>query len=366
MIRIPNNVQELRPYKPGKANNDVLKVNEGQHLSVLCSNENNFGPSPLAKKAIVEAMDDLYLYPDPTGIDLRIALAERLGIKSENILLGNGSDGILYTLFNAFFDEGQSILTSKNTFVSLHAMAQMNRIPMMTVPMKEGYQFDLDLIFASIHNHTKVIYLCNPNNPTGTVIPEEELVAFIKKVPDRILIVIDEAYCEFAESMDQNYANTLRWKFDNVVTLRTFSKAYGLAGVRLGYAIGAQAMIEALYKVKLTFNPNNLAQAAGLAALQDKAHLNLTIENNKEWMGKFIAAFKSKNLNYIPSYTNFIMLDLGSEKDAKSFNDYMAQNHVLVRQLTSFGLPHCVRISIGTPKDNALFLEVLSKMHSTV
>ncbi|MEL6987944.1 MAG: aminotransferase class I/II-fold pyridoxal phosphate-dependent enzyme, partial [Bacteroidota bacterium] len=221
MIKIPNNVQDLRPYKPGKANNDVLNVEDGQHLAVLCSNENNFGPSPKAKEAIVKAMDDLYLYPDPTGIDLRTALAERLGVQVENILLGNGSDGILYTLFNAYFDEGQSILTSKGTFVSLNAMAQMNRIPLVSVPMKEGYQFDLNQIFDSIQYHTKVIYLCNPNNPTGTVIPEEDLTEFIKKVPSNILIVIDEAYCEFAESMDTNYANTLRWKFDNVVTLRT-------------------------------------------------------------------------------------------------------------------------------------------------
>ncbi|MEL6988497.1 MAG: aminotransferase class I/II-fold pyridoxal phosphate-dependent enzyme, partial [Bacteroidota bacterium] len=143
------------------------------------------------------------------------------------------------------------------------------------------------------------------------------------------------------------------------VTLRTFSKAYGLAGIRLGYAIGAADMIEALFKVKLTFNPNNLAQAAGLAALEDQAHLELTINNNKEWMSKFVEAFKKLNLKYIPSYTNFIMLDMGNAEKAKAFNDAMSSRHVLVRQLASFGLPHCVRISIGTPKDNELFLEVL-------
>lgn len=233
MIKIPNNIAALKPYKPGKANNEVLQSEDGQHLSVLCSNENNFGPSPKAKQAIINALDDLYLYPDPTGMALKEKLSTHLNVSTDKLILGNGSDGILYTIFKAFFDEGQSILTSKATFVSLHAMAQMHRIPLLTVPMKTGYQFDLDAIFENIHSHTKVIYLCNPNNPTGTVIPEKDLIEFIKKVPEHILVIVDEAYFEFAQTLSDDYTDTSRLNFKNVLSLRTFSKAYGLAGIRL-------------------------------------------------------------------------------------------------------------------------------------
>ena len=353
MVQIPQNIQSLHTYKPGKSSNKILE----QEPIVLCSNENNFGPSPLAMQAIRLAADQVFLYPDPTGDLLREKLADRVGVEKQNIVLGNGSDAILYTLFNAFFEPGDSILTSHGSFVSLYPMAQMNRVPVEKVSLTRDYAFDLEAILDHIQPHTKAIYLCNPNNPTGTMISEDQLTRFLDQVPSDILVVVDEAYYEFASSLSEAYPDSSRLAYDNVISMRTFSKAFGLAGVRLGYTIGPAYLIEALTKVKLTFNPNLLAQAAGVAALSDKAHVKLTLENNRTWLGRFYQAFDRLGLTYVPSYANFVMLDMKTEEKAKQFCDQLKQQGILIRHLDSFGLPHCVRVSVGRPEENEAFLK---------
>jgi len=352
MIQIPENIQALKTYKPGKPNADMFAERNIEKPVVLCSNENNFGPSPKALEAIREAMFQLHLYPDPTGESLRLALAKHLVVNMENIILGNGSDGILYSLFKAFFLPGEKLLTSEASFVSLDAMAKMNRVEVEKVPMKAGYRFDLNAIFDSIDSSTKAVYLCNPNNPTGTAISKTDLVKFLNKVPKHLLVIVDEAYFEFAKTLSDQYPDSTKLHFDNVLTLRTFSKAYGLAGLRLGYAIGSSHLINALTKVKLTFNPNSLAQAACRAALEDEHHLRKTLQNNQSGLQLHYRTFSDLAIPFVPSFANFAMVDLGTEERVERLYQQLLQKGVLIRRLASFGLPHCARISVGTPTEN--------------
>lgn len=354
-IHVPKHIQEIANYKPGKPNADMFEGKTNERSAILCSNENNFGTSPLALQAIQDAFSQLYLYPDPTGDALKAAIEQHYGYPKSRIVLGNGSDGILYTVFKAFFEPGDHILTSHGTFVSLRAMAKMNRVEYRTVPITSAYSFDLDAILAAINAQTRVIYLCNPNNPTGAMIPESDLVQFLQKVPEDRLVIVDEAYYEFSQSLSQEYPDSTRLGFKNVLTLRTFSKAYGLAGIRLGFGIAEEYIIQVLHKVKLTFNPNLLAQAAGVAALKDEAFLNKTIRNNQAEMAKFYALFDRLAIPYVPSFANFVMIDLKSEDTVEAMYEFLRERGVLTRRLASFDLPQCLRVSIGRPEENDWF-----------
>lgn len=366
MIRIPQNIREIANYKPGKPAADMFDGKEQSKTAILCSNENNFGSSPLAKKAIEKALSNMYLYPDPTGDGLKQKISEKHGYKKEQLILGNGSDGILYTMFKAFFEPGEHLLTSEATFVSLHAMAKMNNVDIKSVPMKKGYAFDLDAIYEAIDAKTKVIYLCNPNNPTGAMIPHDDLINFISKVSADKLIIVDEAYFEFSRDLSNDYPDSTSLGFDNVLTLRTFSKAYGLAGIRLGYGIGHPDIISTLHKVKLTFNPNVLAQAAGTAALDDDDFLNLTLSNNKQELNRFYSFFDQLKIDYVKSYANFVMLDLQDATTVEETYEALRDKGVLTRRLGSFGLPHCLRVSIGRPEENTWFMTCFEKVYHSL
>lgn len=354
-IYLPDHIHQISNYKPGKPTAQWFDGEQESKTAVLCSNENNFGPSPLAVQAIQENLDKIYLYPDPTGSILKSAISSYYKIPENQILLGNGSDGILYSLFKAFFDPGDHLLTSHGTFVSLAAMAKMNRVEYRTIPMTKQYGFDLEAILDAIDSKTRVIYLCNPNNPTGAMIPKDDLLHFIRQVPEDRLIIVDEAYYEFASDLSEDYPDSTRLHFPNVLTLRTFSKAYGLAGLRLGFAIAQPELIDVLHKVKLTFNPNMLAQVAGVAALQDQKFLEKTLSNNKTELGKMYSLFEKLGIPYVPSYGNFVMIDLGTESLVEWMYERLRSNKVLIRRLASFGLPHCARISIGLPEENEWF-----------
>lgn len=366
MIRIPENIKKIANYKPGKPGADMFDGKKIERTAILCSNENNFGSSPLAKKAIEDALNHMYLYPDPTGDALKEKLATKYDYNKDQIILGNGSDGILYSLFKAFFEGNDHILTSDATFVSLHAMAQMNNVPFRTIPMKEGYAFDLDAILQAINEDTKAIYICNPNNPTGAMIAHKDLLNFIIQIPNDRLIIIDEAYFEFSRDLSDVYPDSTRFGFENVLTLRTFSKAYGLAGIRLGYGIAHPTLIQTLQKVKLTFNPNILAQAAGTAALDDDSFLQLTLSNNREELLKLYQFFHGLEIEYIPSFANFVMIDLKKAELVEETYEALRQNGVLTRRLGSFGLPHCLRVSVGRPEENEWFMTCFKEVQEAI
>lgn len=365
MIPIPPHIQTLRAYKPGKPQADLFDGKESESTAILCSNENNFGPSPKAIEAIRANLGNLHLYPDPTGSALREKLSKRLNVPLNQILVSNGSDGILYTLFKAFCQQGESLLTSASTFVSTAVMAKMHNIECVEIPMLAGYRFDLDCILSAIKSNTRIIYLCSPNNPTGAMITRAELDRFLPQVPDHILVVVDEAYFEFAKSLsDEDFVDASRYVQDNVLVLRTFSKAYGLAGIRLGYGIGATYLIEALTKVKLTFNPNYLAQVAGIGALDDDAFLSKTLANNKQQIQRFYSLFEELSIVFVPSFGNFVMIDLHSEGAVEQMYEQLKARGILIRRLASFGLPHCARVSVGTTADNEYYIHVMRELYS--
>ncbi len=366
MIQIPENIRQIANYKPGKPADDMFAGLDVSRTAILCSNENNFGCSPMARQAIVDALDRLYLYPDPTGDTLKNKICAKYGYQKDQIILGNGSDGILYTLFKAFFNRGEHLLTSDATFVSLKAMAMMNDVPYRTVPMKEGYAFDLDALLDAIDDQTKVIYICNPNNPTGAMIPQEALQAFLEAVPERCLVIVDEAYYEFSRALSDSYPDSTRMGLDNVLTLRTFSKSYGLAGIRLGFGIAAPEIIQVMQKVKLTFNPSMLAQAAGVAALDDEAFLGMTIGNNSGELQRFYDCFETLGISYVLSYANFVMIDLQDEDTVEQVYEELRRKGVLVRRLGSFGLPHCIRVSVGRPEENTYFFSCFREVCQSV
>lgn len=362
MVIIPPHIENLAPYKPGKPGANMFEDARPEREVVLSSNENNFGPSPKAMEALKRSLNNMNLYPDPTASLLKERLSHLLDIPVSHLLMSNGSDAILYTMFRAFLSGDDSMLTSHAAFVSAKVMARMNNIRCVEVAMTGDHEFDLDGIIASIDDTTKLIYLVNPNNPTGQMMTRTAMDSFLSRVPQHILVVVDEAYCEFARALSGEYPDCTRLGYNNVIVLRTFSKAYGLAGLRLGYAIGPEYLIQALTKVKLTFDPNLAAQAAGLAALDDTAFLDKTIENNTTELQKLNQAYDRLGLKVIPSVANFITIKLKNEAEVENYYHQLLSRGVLTRRLASFGLPYCLRISIGKPDENDYMLRMLEEV----
>lgn len=365
-IKLPENIAALESYKPGKSVNNVFEGLNLKRTAILSSNENNFGPSPKALEAMAEAMGKVNLYPEPSSVSLRKKLAKRLNTQPENLIIGNGSDGILSTIFKAFFSPGDELISSKGSFVAVNVMTKLNNIPYIQTEMRDGYKFDLDAIAEKINPKTKAIYLCNPNNPTGTIISQNALGNFVKKVPDHILIIVDEAYSEFANSLTDDFPDSTQYNLPNLITLRTFSKAYGLAGVRLGYGIAHEEIVATLLKVKLTFDPSIVAQAAGIGALDDDEFLQKTIANNLNGMRFYKEKFAAMGLKFTPSFGNFVMVDFGTEAAAGQVFEQLLQRGVFVRPLKFFQLPHCLRISIGTPEECELLVEKLEEVMALI
>lgn len=364
MIQIPDNIQELKAYKPGKSIAEIVHEFSLTKTAVLWNNENNFGCSPKAKQKIREAANELYLYSDPLSLKLRTQIAKHNGVTTEQVVVGNGSEGIMQNMMRAFCNGDDEVLTFQGTFVIIYVWSKLNSTPCKKVSLTKDYGFDLNQILQQITEKTKIIYLSNPNNPTGAMITEEALSNFMTKVPENILVVVDEAYYEYAKLLSELYPDSIRMNYPNMLTLRTFSKAYGLAGMRLGYAMGAKELIDPLMRVKLTFEPSSLAQAAGLGALEDNDFLEKTVLNNKQQLQLFYNTFQELGINYVPSFANFIMIDMGTADKAKTLFDSLLKRGVFVRVIAAFGLPHCIRITIGTPEENKFCIETIRALMS--
>ncbi len=362
MIRIPQHIEELQSYKPGKAVQDVFAGMGLERTAILSSNENNLGPSPKAMQAVQQAMLKAHLYPEPASSALRNKLAERLGQQPENIIIGNGSDGILSNIFKAFFEEGDELISSEGSFVAVNVMTRMNNIAYPKAPLTSGYAFDLDAIYSLLTSNTKAVYLCNPNNPTGAMIGEQALREFVEKIPENVLVIVDEAYSEFSRALADDFPDSMQYGLPNLITLRTFSKAYGLAGLRLGYAVAHPRLIGALMKVKLTFDPSSVAQAAGLAALEDEEFLQKTIAVNQQGISYYYRHFDRLGLHYVPSFGNFVMVDFGSPERATFVFEQLMKRGVMVRPLHFFELPQCLRISAGLPHECELLVEKMEEV----
>ncbi len=366
MIRIPEYIQQLQAYKPGKLVQDIFAGKNLERTAILSSNENNLGPSPKAIEAVAKALSSVHLYPEPASNMLRAKLAARLGRQENEIVIGNGSDGILSNLFKAFMQPGEEMLTSRGSFVAVNVMAKMNDIHLVKTEMTDRYAFDLKALLARVNPQTRAIYLCNPNNPTGAMIEADTMKAFLDKVPEHILVVVDEAYSDYSFSLTQNFPDTTQWDYPNLLTLRTFSKAYGLAGLRLGYGVSNPRLIEALMKVKLTFDPSVAAQVAGIAALNDDAFYQKTLTMNQQGLQRYYEAFRSLQLKFFPSYGNFVMVDFETPERAQEVFEALLERGVFVRPLAFFELPHCLRISVGTPDECELLVEKLEEVMRTI
>jgi len=360
MITIPENIEELKSYRPGKPIKQIIEEYDLKETAILWNNENNFGPSPKAMEHLKNAVGSSHLYPDPACLELRTLIAKRNKVKIENVAVGNGSESLFNNIFNSFFSRGEEMLTCEGTFVAVYIWAKANKVAVRTVPLTSTYNFNLNALAECVTNKTKAIYLSNPNNPTGAMISKQELVDFIEKIPPHIIVIVDEAYYEFAHDLSEDYPDSTTYRYDNILTLRTFSKAYGIAAIRIGYAIASERMIEALMKVKLTFEPSNVAQAAGIGAIQDEEYLHKTIENNTKELHIYYRELHKLGYNYVPSFGNFVMLDLGNSEIVTLLFEALMKKGVFVRPLKAFGLPQCLRITVGTPSENKLCLQALA------
>jgi histidinol-phosphate aminotransferase len=356
---VPRHIQSLEPYRPGKSIEELQRELGLKKIIKLASNENPLGASPKALQAMQEALPSVNRYPSPDFYDLRLALANRFDVKTANVFAAHGSEGIIAVIMGTFLLDDEEALTSANTFISFRIQAQSRGIKLSEVPLKD-YCLDLRAIADHIHDKTKVIYLANPNNPTGTVFTVSEFRDFMKRVPDRVLVILDEAYFEFAHH-DPVFPDSMQYRLDNVITLRTFSKAYGLAGVRIGYGFAAEPLIGNLMKVKLTFEPSHLAQAAGIAAMNDTDFLEKTLRLNRLGLKVYYELFNRLGIPYLESHANFVTMILDSEKTVDKLYDKLLHKGVIVRPLRAFGLPNCIRVSTGLEEENEYFAKALEQ-----
>lgn len=357
-IHIPEHISSIKTYSPGKTIPQLKEEFGWDKVSILWNNENTLGYSPKSKQAVIDAYEKINFYPDPLSIDLREKLAQKHGKSTDQILLGNGSESVLMLAIKALCSGDDEFLTSEGSFMIVYNWAKINNTRCVTTALTDTYAFDLESIKNRINRNTKIIYLPNANNPTGTMISKLDLTDFITRVPEDILIIVDEAYFEFSHVLSKEFPDSMELNYPNVLTLRTFSKAYGIAGVRLGYAVGHPKIISIMMKAKLTFEPTALAQAAGMGALEDHDFLSQTIENNKKGLRTLYDGFEELGIKYIPSYANFVMTVWNNSNEVEKVFNTLMKNGVLVRPLLP-PINHCIRISVGLPDENDHLLNTL-------
>ncbi len=359
----PDYVRAIAPYQAGKPIAEVARefgLDEA-NIVKLASNENPFGLPESSQRAMAAAVADLGRYPDANGFDLKAALSKRYDVPADWITLGNGSNDILEIAAHAFVQAGQAVVYSQYSF-AVYALATQGLGARAIVVPAKAYGHDLDAMAAAIDADTRLVFIANPNNPTGTFIPPAEIEAFLKRVPDNVIVVLDEAYNEFLAPEQQFESAEWVRKYPNLMVSRTFSKAYGLAGLRVGFAIAQPALADLMNRIRQPFNVNSLAQAAAIAALNDKQFLEQGAKNNAAGYQQFVEAFEELGLEYVPSHGNFVLVRVGDDDEAGArVNLALLKQGVIVRPVGNYGLPQWLRISIGLPRENAIFIAALKK-----
>lgn len=351
-------VQTIQPYQPGKPLSELEREYGITDAIKLASNENPLGPSPRALNAAQAALADMVRYPDGGGFGLKAVLSAKLGVNAEQITLGNGSNDVLEFVARAFATTGDEVVYSEHAFAVYELVTRAVGATAVVVPARE-WGHDLAAMQRAITPRTRLIFIANPNNPTGTWLRKQDLEAFVREVPGHALVVVDEAYFEYVEEPD--YPNTVEWvdRYPNLVVARTFSKAYGLAGLRVGYGISSPAVADYLNRVRQPFNVNSVALAAAEAALADDEHLSRSIATNREGMRQLVDGLRQLKLAFIPSVGNFISVDVG--QPAKPIYEALLRRGVIVRPVASYGMPDHLRVTIGLPRENERFLAALEK-----
>lgn len=353
-------VRDLVAYEPGKPVEELAREMglEPSQIVKLASNENPLGPSPKALRAMREALDRAHFYPDGGGWALRGAIAERLGLERENIVLGNGSNEIIEFLGHAYLSAGDEVVTARHSFAVYGLMAQLFGAKTVEVP-DPGFRCDLEATLKAITPRTRQVFIANPNNPTGTMVGKEAIEHFMERVPGHVLVVFDEAYYEFLDTPPDviRYVREGR----NVVVMRTFSKIQGLAGLRIGYGLAPAAMARTLQKTRQPFNANAIAQAGALAGLLDEEHILRTREVIREGRAYLEGHFASLGLEFVPSAANFILVRVG---DGDAVFGGLLKRGVIVRAMRSYHLPEWIRVSVGTMDENRRFAEALGEVQA--
>src|SRR6478752_3810333 len=355
-------VCDLVAYEPGKPIDETareLGLDPSQIVKVA-SNENPLGPSPKAKAAMRDALEEAHIYPDGGGYRLRSAIADSYGMELSNVVLGNGSNEIIELLCHTFLNRDAELIAAKHAFVVYKLMATLFGAKYVEVP-DPGFVHDLDAMADAITDKTRLVFIANPNNPTGTMVDQAAIDRFMARVPDHVVVVFDEAYIEFPDSPPDSLKHVREGR--NVCVLRTFSKIHGLAALRVGYGLASQNVASLLQKARQPFNVNAIAQAGALAALTDTEHVEKTRAVNRDGIAFYEKALAERGLEYVPSYANFLLIKTGDGD--RVFRDMLKQG-VIVRAMSSYKLPEWVRISIGTEEQNRRCLEVLDSVLATV
>ena len=357
---VPDHIKALKPYVAGKSKKEFKRKFKHIDPVKLASNENSLGCSPKSIERVRSYIGTCNRYPDSSGYELRSKLADKHRLSIDNVVIGSGSEGIMSNIMRTFLHGDDKIISSMNSFIGFRVLADASGYETSWVPM-DDYHYNLQAIADKIDKDTKIIYLANPDNPTGTYFNKKEFDLFMKRVPDRVLIILDEAYYEYALSFD-DYPDSMLYRYDNIITLRTFSKVYGLAGFRVGYGFAHETLIANLMKVKLPFEPSMLAQEAALAALDDIDFLEKSISMNKIQRDSLYNFFNQNGVNYIESSTNFITIYYSDKTINHTLCNRLLEGGIIVRSLDAFGLPHCMRITVGTEAENEKFKEAFLKV----
>ncbi|WP_173916864.1 histidinol-phosphate transaminase [Halobacillus sp. Marseille-Q1614] len=343
-------------YSPGKPIEELKREKGLTKILKMASNENPFGYSSLVDQAVQKEMTELTRYPETTSPALGVKLANRLDVKPDQLIFGNGSDEIIRLLTRSYINEGDEVVMASVTFPRYKTNVLIEGGEPVEVEMVDGTH-DLTSMLREITHKTKLVFVCNPNNPTGTIVKEEQLERFIEQVPPHVLLVIDEAYYEYVDSDEYLETLPLLEKYPNMIILRTFSKIYGLAALRIGYGLMAPEIVQELLKVKDPFNVNRLAAAAASASLDDDEFLHNTILKNQEGRTQLIKGFKEMGLSYFPTQTNFIMVDVG--RPADEVFEGLLDKGVIVRPGHLMGYHSMLRVTIGLKEENEVFLDGL-------
>ena len=353
-------VQALSPYQPGKPISELareLGLNPADIIK-LASNENPLGPSKKAIAAVQNALTDLCLYPDGNGFDLKQKLSERLGVGADQITLGNGSNDVLEVIARCFADTRSEVVFSQYAFAVYPIVTQAIGAKAVAVPSKD-WGHDLDAMAAAVTERTRLIFVANPNNPTGTVHDAGAIEAFLGKIPEGVLVVLDEAYCEYMTGEKDPDGVELLSRFPNLIVCRTFSKAWGLAALRVGYSVSSPAIADVLNRVRQPFNVSSVALAAATAVLDDEDYLQRSRETNSAGLKQLEEAFDQMGLRYIPSSGNFVAVEVGPQ--AMGVYQALLAHGVIVRPVAGYGMPEHLRVSVGLPAQNEHFINALAK-----
>ncbi len=357
---VPEFIREISPYVPGRPIEEVERELKLRAVK-LASNENPLGPSPLGVEAARKALADAHRYPDGGGYYLRERLAARLGVEMDNILIGCGSTELIDIAARTLLNHGDEGVTAEGSFPMYYISIRAAGARLVEVPLR-NYAFDLEALARAVTPCTKLIYMANPNNPTGTMFTADALDDFLVRLPEGVVVVLDEAYYEYVERADYSRSVERVRQGRKLVVLRTFSKVYGLAGLRIGYAVGPAALLAEMNKVRSPFNTSGVAQAAALAALDDTEHVRRSMESNRAGLRQLGLGLAALGVSYVPSAGNFLLVTLAS--DARPMTDALLQRGVIVRPMGWMGFPNAIRVTVGTREENEKFLSALAEVRS--